>query len=172
MRLNMPVLIVIAGAIIAVGGWLTVDFLVESDEERVAAFIERMAAQLTTREAEAYLDFINLDEFGFRLDVRGHKMVFGPEDRAAFLAATRAYVSMINGSEIDLKSVDVTLPTEGLAEVEVRLTWRRGSAKATGVSQAQLAVSGRLALDDKSWKVTTLRVIPAFELMKPGRLRK
>ncbi len=163
-------LLLAAVAALFFGAYFLADFLVESEEERLEAFLRTMAENLPQQEAEAYLDYVNLDAYGFRLTVRGIKANFGKGDRDAFVRAAQTHGRMVRGSRIRIVSLDVRIEDD-LAKASATASWERAE-NSGGPPNAYVDFKADLVRSGDGWKFSSLTVTPSRNVFDIARDRR
>jgi len=161
MRLNFKVILALAFLILAGTVYMIADWLIESEEERLEAWLVQLAKDLPNRDPERYLDAVDLEHFGFRLDYRGVKHSFGQGEQDAFLLVTNGLAKTIRGSLVSVRSVKVEVKND-VANASMTVFWERGQAKEAWAERALMNFEGQLARGEEGWKIARLKAMPAF----------
>lgn len=131
----------------------------ESEEERLAEWIGRVAQSFPQRETAAYLELVDLEHYGLRLERYAVHDHFGSSDGEPFLAVVESARPMLAGSDIVLRRVKTRINGD-LARVEAVAHWKRSQATTPGPTQARMRVEARLVRQGEGWVFSSLRVAP------------
>jgi hypothetical protein len=144
-------------AALVLGGWF---WLAESEEDRLAAWLTEIAETLPERSDQAYLDLVDLERYGFRLDQRGIRSNFGKGEQTRFLTVVGAITPMIRGSVIRVMDLKVSIDGE-LAEADMVVSYDKGSSQGGMIKAARVRITGRLMRDAAGWRIHALSAQPA-----------
>gem|GEM_PF-6147224 len=136
----------------------------DPDKEALHSLIEKVVACVSVCEAEDYLQFVDLDEFGFRLEYWGNIHAFGKSEQDAFTQKAQEWTPILAGSEARIMKTDIeiNIPT---AAATITAHWKKGSARGFGPGSALIGCDFKFARGGNGWKISGVKIYPAREFL-------
>ncbi len=136
----------------------------DPDREALEALIAEVAACTGKCEAEDYARFVDLDEFGFRLEYWGQTYSYGKAAEKAFIEKARYWTPLHEGSQVRIvkSEIEINSPT---ASASVTAHWRKGSGRASAPEAALIGCEFKFARGAAGWKISSAALYPARDFL-------
>ncbi len=159
--ITATIVVVAVLAAIPIYNWLSFD----PDKQAIKELLEKLADGVGEHESEDYLQYVNLEEFGFRLEYWGSKYAYGKGDRSKFLKKAASWIPMLKGSTASLVKIDIEKKNR-TAEAKIVARWQKAKGARGMLDAANIGCNFELAKgEDKRWLLTGARLYPARELI-------
>lgn len=164
MKVKALVIIFSAAAVALLSIGLYWVLIGESEEDRLEAFIRQIAEEMPDKDGQDYLAYVDLDQYGFRLRLRGYRQSFGKDDEELFIKMADGYARSIRGSRISITSIEIEI-TDALAKVRMTSIWHHSREDSILPDGSMIDFTAQFVKSGESWKCSRLEGQPSRNLI-------
>lgn len=151
----------ICGIVIAVVlGYLALTVFSDDEKDRLEKWLYAKAEEIPKNRAEDFLGYVDLEKYGFRMQIRSSKSSFAGKDRDKFITRSLRYAKILQGSKLDLHNIEIEF-NDKVAKVKMLVKYQAKEGSGSFVKQVVVDVEMKIVVEESGYKVAYFSAAPS-----------
>lgn len=157
-------LIFLSVVLVILAGWYVISWLIVTEEEKLALFIEEAAETMPEKSTDAVLRLVDIERFGLKLSHPGYSEAFKRGETNQFERIVSSRLRYVKNADVSVVRLDVEI-RGSIADFSMTIK-RTLSDEERRSPLSLLGVSGELAKIEQGWRFTKVHVEPSRRIIE------